>query len=178
MEVDAMNRRMMTFATIGAVVALSAVTLSAPAWAQTGPTAGPGSVQGSAQSNLGTYGTESPVVAGAGNAGAAGTATVGTAPGSASAPAGAARIAGAQLGMSSPMSSPGATTTGGSGLATGLTATTGTGIGTPPMAGNTSAQATAGTTGTAASTGMTLACASSSAAVGVLPEQMPSDCLP
>jgi trimeric autotransporter adhesin len=158
-----MNRRMMTYAAIGAAFALSV-----PAWAQT---AGPGSAQGSAQSNLATYGTASPVVAGAGNGSGS---AAGAATGGVGVPAGGAGSVGVQLGVSSS----GPTMAGGSGVSAGLTTTTGTGIATPPMAGNTSAQANAGTIGTAALTGTTLPCASTSAAVGVLPIQMPSDCQP
>jgi hypothetical protein len=161
--VDAMNRRMMTYAAIGA-----AAVLSVPAWAQT---TDPGTAQASSQSNLATYGTASPVVAGAGNVSGS---AAGAAAGGVGVPAGAAGTDGAQFGVSST----GPAMAGGSGVSAGLTTTTGNGIATPPMAGNTSAQANAGTTGTAALTGTTLPCASTSAAVGVLSVQMPSDCLP
>jgi hypothetical protein len=159
--VDTINRRMMTYAAIGA-----AVVLSVPAWAQT---AGPGSAQGNAQSKLATYGTATPVMASAGNGSADGAVTGGV-----GVAAGVAGTDGTQFGVSST----GAAVAGGAGMSTGLTTTTGTGIATPPMAGNTSAQANAGTTGTAALTGTTLPCASTSAVVGVLPVQMPSDCQP
>lgn len=140
-----MNRRMMTFAAVGAVVALSVPVFDTPTWAQT---AGPIAGAGSAQPYPTTDGTASPAVRGVGK--------------------------GAQLGVASTD----ATTGGQSGTAAGLTATAGAGISTPPMAGNISAQANAGTIGTAELTGMTMTCASISAVVGVLPAQMPSDCLP
>jgi hypothetical protein len=158
-----MNRRMMTYAAIGA-----STVLSVPAWAQM---TDPGSAQGSAQSNLATYGTASPVVAGAANDSGS---TAGAATGGVGVSAGAHGTGGAQFGVSSPTPA----MTGGSGVSAGLTTTTATGSATPPMVGNTSAQANAGTVVTAALTGTTLPCGSTSAAVGVLPVQMPSVCQP